>query len=219
MELDFSGLTDDQLIALIRDACEEARRRGDATETAARNVYLDEVERTRIGRAAELLEAERLRNEESARVAKEAADRVRRDADKTKIDDVANKERVLWAKRKGIAKALDAAGWDCRGDQLVVWMSSAKEKRVFLQKAVYGASSYAIFFVTGNKSHAPESFQFSQSVFGKDKAFMGRVGDVLRAVAEEWNTLKVDLEQALSWDGASIPPKHLTPAAPAEASS
>lgn len=163
MELNFSGLTDDQLIALIRAACEEARHRGAATETAAQNVYLDEVERARIARAAELLEAERLRNEEAARVAEEAAARVRRDADRKQIDDMAHEERALWSKRKGIAQALVAAGWDCRGDQLVVWLSPSKEKRVFLQESRRGLT-YATLHVTGNNRHAPGSIVFSDNV-------------------------------------------------------
>lgn len=222
MELDFSGLTDDQLIALIRAACEEARHRGAATETAARNVYLDEVERARISRAAELLEAERLRSEEAARVAREAADKVRRDADRQKINDVASAERKMWAMRKGIAQALDAAGWNCRGDQLVVWLSPAKEKRVFLQKAVYGVSAYATLYVTGNRSHAPGSIQFSSIAFKNNKVLMDSVGAVLRSVAEEWTQVKVDLEQALAWAGDAIPLRQQaqtsTPAEPAKAS-
>ena len=219
MDLDFSGLTDDQLIGLIRAACGEARSRGNATEAAARNVYLDEVERARIARAAELLAGERLRNEEAQRVAKEAEDRVRRDADQKKIDDVAAGEVTLWARRKGIAQAFDAAGWDVRGDQLVVWLSASKEKRVFLQKNVYGAASWATLYVTGNKRQAPGSAEYSHGGFKGDKAFEERVGAVLRAVAREWNAIKVDLPQALAWSGDAIPLKFLATPEPEKVAS
>lgn len=216
MDLDFSGLTDDQLIGLIRAACTEARTRGNATEAAARNVYLDEVERARISRAAELLAAERLRNEEAQRVAREAEDRVRRDADQKKIDDVAASEATLWARRKGIAQALDAAGYDVKGDQLVVWLSASKEKRVFLQNKLFGGTTYATLFVTGNGRHAPDSIEFRG---GMDASLKKALPPILRAVAREWNAIKVDLAQALAWNGTAIPLKSLAAPEPEKAAS
>lgn len=206
--LDFSGLTDDQLVTLIRAACAEARTRGAATEAAARDVYLDEVERARIARAAELIEGERLRSEEAARVAREAADRIRREADQKKVQEVAEGEEKLWGRRKGIAEALDAAGWDCKGDQIVVWMSAAKEKRVFLQQLGYGGATYATLYVTGNCKKTPDSVSFGSPFNGKPE-LQRRVAAVLRSVAREWNTFKVALAQALAWSGAAIPLQHL----------
>jgi len=215
MDLDFSGLTDDQLIGLIRAACAEARRRGTATNEAARNVYLDEVERARIAQAAELLTAERLRNEEAQRVAKEAEERLRREADQKKIADVAAGEVALWAKRKGIAQALDAVGWDCKGDQLVVWLSPSKEKRVFLQQAVYGGATWATLYVTGNNRNAPGSATFSTSAFKGDTEFKRNVKAVLEAVAKNWNAIKVDLSAALAWKGDATPmPNYTAPSTP-----
>lgn len=216
MDLDFSGLTDDQLIGLIRAACAEARDRGAATEAAARNVYLDEVERARIARAAELLEAERLRGEEAARVAREAAAKVRAEADRKKVDDAASSERRTWARRKGIAQALDAAGYDVKGDQLVVWLSGSGEKRVFLQARAFGSVTYATLYVTGNGRHAPDSIEF-RSGLGAD--LKTALPPILRAIAKEWNAIKVDLEQALAWSGDAIPLKFLTPAEPEKATS
>jgi hypothetical protein len=80
MDLDFSHLTDDQLIELVRFCCQEAIRRGEAAGTAMRSMMIDEAERARIMRAASETEAAAIRARERERIAKEAADRVRAEA-------------------------------------------------------------------------------------------------------------------------------------------
>lgn len=206
MDLDFSGLTDDQLIQLIRAACQDAVRRGAACAKAAHGVYLDAMEQSRIAHEAAMREAERLRQAETDRIARETAERIRRDAERKKVDDVASAEAVLWARRKGIAIALDAVGYDVKGDQLVVWLSGTKEKRIFLQQRGFGGATYATMFVTGNGRHAPDSFEFSR---GMSPSLKEALKPVLRAVAKEWNAFKVDLSEALAWSGDAIPLKHL----------
>jgi ParB-like chromosome segregation protein Spo0J len=52
MDLDFSALTDDQLIALIRAACADAVTRGAAVESAAREAYMSADERVQVARAS-----------------------------------------------------------------------------------------------------------------------------------------------------------------------
>ena len=76
--LDFSVLTDDQLIGLIRAALRECVARGGAVQAAARDATLDEAERAQVARAAADREAAKLRAQERERVAREAAEEVRR---------------------------------------------------------------------------------------------------------------------------------------------
>lgn len=212
MDLDFSGLSNDQLIQLIRAACAEAVNRGAATAAAAQDAYLSEVERARVAQAATLLETERLRGEEAARVAREAADKLRRQAERQRVEDAAAAETKLWARRKGIAAAIDATGYDVKGDQLVVWLSGANEKRVFLQTKGYGGATYVTYYVTGNSHHAPGSYTFRS---GMDASLKRDLKPVLKAIAEEWNEIKVDLQEAMRWDGAAIPLKNLPVESPA----
>lgn len=77
MDLDFSHLTDDQLVELARLCCLEAVRRGDHISAAMRSMMIDEAERARIARAAAENEAAAIRARERERIAKDAAEQVR----------------------------------------------------------------------------------------------------------------------------------------------
>lgn len=76
--LDFSALTDDQLLTLIKAALAEAVSRHPAVGEAARAAMLDEHERLRILRGAGERETAALRAKERERLAREAAEQVRR---------------------------------------------------------------------------------------------------------------------------------------------
>jgi len=82
--LDFSVLTDDQLLSLIRAALAEAVERGAAITAAAQSVYLDAAEKMEIARQAAEREAAILRAKERERIAREAAERVRQQAEAEK---------------------------------------------------------------------------------------------------------------------------------------
>lgn len=203
MDLDFSALTDEQLVELITAACRAAVDRGAATEAAARDAFLSARERAAVAGAAASREAERLRQEEARKVAEEAAARVRSQASQAAVADVAAKERNIWARRKGIAQAIEAAGWSVKGDSIVVWLSAAKEKRVFLQQSKFQGATYATLFVTGNGRKPPGSIELN---INKERtAFRAAIPAILRAIARDWNEIKVDLEAALAWDGEAIP--------------
>lgn len=99
MDLDFSQLSDDQLIQLIRLALQEAVSRHPAVEAAARAALLDEHEKVRIRNESAEREAAKLRAQERERIAKEAAEQVRRqqepvDAERKKAEGEAERRRV-----------------------------------------------------------------------------------------------------------------------------
>ena len=77
--LDFSELSDDQLLTLIRAAVREAVDRHPGLKAAVEAAMLDEAERARIYQQATEREAAALRAAERERVAAEAAERVRRE--------------------------------------------------------------------------------------------------------------------------------------------
>ena len=80
--LDFSALTDDQLVELVRECCREAVRRSPAAAAAIERMMLDEAEKVRVAEAATATEAAAARARERARIAIEAAaaERARQDA-------------------------------------------------------------------------------------------------------------------------------------------
>lgn len=204
MDLDFSALTDEQLVALIAAACRAAVDRGAATEAAARDAFLSAKERAAVAGAAAAREAERLRQEEARRVADEAAARVRQQASSAAISDAETRERNLWARRKGIAQAVAALPWSVKGDSIVVWLSASKEKRVFFQENKFSGHTYATLYVTGNQRKAPGTVEVS-GINKERTAVRAGIPAILRAVARDWNGIKVDLEAALAWDGEAIP--------------
>jgi hypothetical protein len=77
--LDFSTLTDDQLVGLLRSVLRECVARGGAVQAAARSAGIDEAERAQIAKDAAEREAAKLRAKERERVAKDAAERVKQE--------------------------------------------------------------------------------------------------------------------------------------------
>lgn len=75
--LDFSALSDDQLVELARACCIEAIRRNPATQEAMQDMMIGEAERARIARQAQEAEIAAVRARERERIAQEAARRVR----------------------------------------------------------------------------------------------------------------------------------------------
>lgn len=77
MDLDLTGLTDDQLVELIRQACRETASRTPVVRLAAEAAIIDESERLTIQREAAAREAAKLRAQERERLANAAAAAVR----------------------------------------------------------------------------------------------------------------------------------------------
>ena len=122
--LDFSGLTDDQLVELARACCLEAARRSPAAEAAMRSMMIDEAERIRIAKAAVETEIAAARARERERIAQEAAARVRAGEAARRAEEDARyaQERqasaaaaaakaAAEAKAKAAAKAAERMAW------------------------------------------------------------------------------------------------------------
>lgn len=97
--LDFSGLTDDQLIELARGCCMEAARRSPATESAMRAMMIDEAERIRIARTATELEIAAQRARERERIANETATKLRAAESQRIAAEIAQQTREKQHKR------------------------------------------------------------------------------------------------------------------------
>lgn len=107
--LDFSALTDDQLLELLRAACQAAASRNPAVARAAEAIVLDEAERARIAAAASEHEAAALRAAERERIAKEAREKVRAEAEALdaarRANDAARQTAANVAKGREAAEA------------------------------------------------------------------------------------------------------------------
>lgn len=89
MDLDFSDLTNDQLVALARACCLEAVRRSPAVHQAMQDMMLSEAEKVRIAKHASEAEAAAARARERERIAMEARARVRAEEDRKAAQDIA----------------------------------------------------------------------------------------------------------------------------------
>lgn len=217
MDLDFTPLSDDQLVALIRAACAEAVKRGNACGSAARDAYMDEAERARIAVEAADREAERIRQEAASRVAREAAERVRRESDAKVAEDQAAKDARAWARRKGACEAVEhligeVCGFDTKKLNIVAWRKpGSTERRIFLQFKF--DDTLVTYHVTGNlaKGWAPGKLECR-----KDKdltANRAKIAELCVAIAAIWTEAKIDVAATLAWPGDSIPLAGYTPPA------
>lgn len=124
--LDFSSLSDDQLIVLIKQACNEAARRGTATNAAARNAVLTEAEKSQIANAAMEKELARQRAIEAERVAQEAANTIRRQFEQDKIKAEQQKVVQLWETKESISKRVQELLNPDENITFHVWSNSSK---------------------------------------------------------------------------------------------
>lgn len=113
MDLDFTNVTDDQLIELVRQCCLEAARRGDsAVAEALKATMLSEAERVRVARSASEAEIAALRAQERERIAQEARDKAR--AEHEAAQEPARRAQARAEAEAAAAKAkkeLEAAGY------------------------------------------------------------------------------------------------------------
>jgi len=119
VDLDLSGLTDDQLVELVRACCRDAVRRNPAIAEAARDVMLDEAEKARIAAAASEAERAAMRARERERIAREAADRARAEEEARQAP-----ARAEAARRKAQALADQAEAIRARD---MAWLRAAAE--------------------------------------------------------------------------------------------
>ena len=115
--LDFSGLSDDQLVALAQAVCAEAISRNPAVRAAVHTVLIDEAERIRIAKSAGEAEAAAMRAAERERIARAAAAEVR----------AAEEARTADARRAAaaaqVASAVEAAELQQHED--MAWLRTA----------------------------------------------------------------------------------------------
>lgn len=154
--LDFSTLTDDQLIELIRLAAAEAVERGQAIATAAKNAGLSEAEKARIDQEAYVAEVQLLRNMQAERVAELARRRAQEEVGRVQQEKEAAEVAKLWKLKGELGqRVVDLLGY---GYQLTVWNRGA-DKRVYIDRVRTHSDQIGVkkvsYFHTGNSYNPP----------------------------------------------------------------
>lgn len=104
--LDFSQLTDDQLIELVRSACEYALSKDPAIAAAMRETMLSEAERARVARTAGELEIAAQRAAQRMRISADAARQKRAEEKLRQAEEVAARAAETERQQKQIDR-----GW------------------------------------------------------------------------------------------------------------
>ena len=182
--IDFAPLTDDQLVALIRAAAQEAIRRGDAVKTAAQNATLSEAEKAKIARDAAHQEEERLRQQEAEQVAREAAGRVSASQRQKENEE----QYQAWGKKKTLAHMVIAVlgtGWE-----LAIWERNG-DRRVYFDCT--SSRVKITYFDTGNRWHPPASVDGEASIPRDAKPFVLKIA---HKACSEWPDLRLNCDVA-----------------------
>lgn len=125
--MDFTGISDDQLLQLLKLAMAEAINRGSAVRVAAEQEVVSAQEKAEIERkvaARLLLEKEEL---ERKRIQKEAEPKFRAEENKKQ----AAATETIWACKAAIARAIKEWGYEGKFE-LNIWSSGA-DRRVYFQ--------------------------------------------------------------------------------------
>ena len=183
--LDFSSLTDDQLVELIREACRAAVARGNGCARAAESAYLSEAERIRIAREATERELAARKAEEADRIAHQAANAV-------KFDLATEEQKRKWEEKKKISDRLNELVQSDDTLELHVWSNDRGEKRIYV--SVSGRKRWndneIEYYHTGNAKNPPKSVKVSSKLLA-DGHTREELLNFLGAVAERWINLRL----------------------------
>jgi hypothetical protein len=159
MSLDFTPLSDDQLIELLRAGFQEASQRGVAVAAAVQSAMLSEAEKVEIAHDAARIEAERLRQDEARRIAAEAAEKVRQQAEAQKSQSEAAEQERLWALKNALSVRITDI-LDLQGVEVNLWIKEG-EKRVYIN-VPNSRDSLVDYYHTGNSRKAPGTLEIAR---------------------------------------------------------
>lgn len=157
--MDFSKLTNDQLVELVRSLCYEAVQRGQAVEQAVQAVMLSEAEKAQIAAQAAAREAQRLREAEAERIAREAAEKVRRETEaqrsQAEKEERHRKDRRIAAFCEAVYRVL---GEHCTINLWAPKEQPALDNRLYIDGLSYPRSKICIY-IDGNRKARPGSIE------------------------------------------------------------
>jgi len=194
MNLDFSPLTDDQLIDLIRAACMEAAHRGMTTRMAAENAMLDEAEKARIAHEAAARAQAELAREEARRIAREAEEKVRTAAEAAQRKTEQEKVAKTWEYKDEVGAQVATILKPKRDCQLKVWLKGA-DKRVYIGGGF--KDNDVEYFHAGNHHEKPGTMRIDTRDLHIGKEDLPEVKaqllPVLTAVCTKYNTITIPI--------------------------
>lgn len=158
MNLDFSQISNDQLLQLIQAALAEAISRGGTIAYAAKAEFIDATERARIeAEALAKVQAEAAKRERE-RLKEEAERKAKEQVHKQKEQEYATEQQRMWGKQKAMHLALQE--WGVKEDHQVNVWSRGGDKRVYFEQAKSRRGWKFCYYITGNNHHAPGELEY-----------------------------------------------------------
>lgn len=205
--MDFSELTDDQLLQLVKAAMQEAIRRGSAVYRAATDSVIDAKEKARIEADAYFRAKESLAQQERDRIAQAAAKKAEQEVKAQKQQEYANDQARIWGKQKAMHQALFEWGIE-EPHTINVW-SRGGDKRVYFESGK-GPRYYEwkiCLYLTGNAYHPPGELSV-ETERGKTELITKvanctthehkQLKEFLSLVANNWNTINSNSTPAMA---------------------
>jgi len=190
--MDFSKITDDQLLQLLQSAMAEAISRGEAMAYAAQVDVLSQKEKAQI----RIKEMERLQEEKN----KSEVDRIKKAAkaefEKSQSQAETGETKGLWQSKMAAIEAIRE--WGYNGEfQINIW-ANGNDRRVYFQDKRKPNWKYCLY-VTGNKYNPPGKFTLEgERCFFDEEDRVERLKAFLLFFATQW-----DVVQLSSSDGVA----------------
>jgi hypothetical protein len=203
--MDFSILSDEQLIELIKGALGETIKRGQTVVDAAREVMLDEKREAEIKARATQRAQERIIEQEADRLAKDTEKEILAKRQAKEAEEKAEKIKNMWLKEKAQAEKLLALLGD-RNLYLSIWEKSpGVDRRMYLKADDFFGKDICCLFVTGNSKESPKSLTSTNlkkyTPNGKDfNDFRNEVKDLLLEINNNWKSGRFDIAKALKYE-------------------
>lgn len=200
--MDFSTLSDEQLIELIKGALAETIKRGQTVVDAAREVMLDEKREAEIRFKAQEIAKEKILRQEAERIAKEEEAKIlakQRQSEEQKAIDAQKKN---WAAKKSQAERMlsffDGNIW------INVW-KSGNEKRVYINDGEpFGkrTKEVACYYATGNAKRAPNTFTGDDNYWNKlSPEQREEFKALVIEISNYWGSTKFSARDAAQYNG------------------
>lgn len=201
--MDFSQLTDEQLLQLIEAALAETISRGTAVVDAAREVMLSMKEKEEIKAAAAARAKAKLANDEAEKIAREEEERLRRLSQQAEQEAKAEAQRKSWLTKKDQAqRMIDLLG--AKDIWINVWKGSG-ETRVYINDGEPFARKtieLGVYYVTGNTKFPPKKLAEShRDIQGLDAEKKAELIALLQEISKSWNVVKFSCKEAVKYEG------------------
>ena len=190
MNLDFTSLTPQQLVDVMRAAHAELHHRDEATAATVGSVLLDQADKSRIAQDAAERETAKLRALERERIARDAAEEVRRrhEAEVAESEQARREqklreemERAEQNQERGkavIRQAAELCGTDPRRTYVAVWENGERQRVYIGIGGFHDGTTLVTYYASETDKKPLGSITTTEQLVSNKKALMSYCVDL-----------------------------------------